>query len=160
RTLVVMAALNMAGFDYETGGEPLSPARAEMRKDLARLDPAVKERLATFYKAHRREGVDETSDVARYAALSLMMTPPPAFTIYQTADRAVPDDLQALLDFVPLVREFYLKSGIRELLPKYMSVAQAYATAFRAPVGGVIFQVLDYFHAKPETVINMRPLVV
>jgi tetratricopeptide (TPR) repeat protein len=160
RTFVVMAALNMAGFDYETGGRPLSPARVELRKDLARLDPQVKEKLAAFYKAHRRQGLDESADAVRYEALSLMMTPPPAFTVYQSADRAIPEDLQPLLDFVPLVREFYVKSGIRELLPKYLSIGQTYAAGYRNPVGEVIYQVLDYFHTKPETVISMRPLVV
>ena len=160
RTFVVMAALNIAGFDYESGGQPLSPARVELRKDLAKLDPAVKEKLASFYQAHRRPGVDETSDAARYAALSLLMTEPPGFTVYQSSDRPLPADLQTLVDFVPLVREFYIKSGIRELVPKYMGVGEAYATALRGPVGNVIYDVLDYFHTKPETVINMRPLVV
>jgi tetratricopeptide (TPR) repeat protein len=160
RTFIVMAALNMAGFDYETGGQPLSPARAELRKDLARLDPQVKEKLAAFYGAHKRQGLDETADAARYEALSMMMTEPPGFTVYQATDRAIPDDLQPLLDFVPLVREFYVKSGIRELIPKYMAIGEAYATAYRAPVGMAIYDVLDYFHTRPETVINMRPLVV
>jgi tetratricopeptide (TPR) repeat protein len=160
RTFVVMAALNIAGFDYESGSQPLSPARVELRKDLAKLDPAVKEKLASFYQAHRRPGMDETSDAARYAALSLLMTEPPGFTVYQSSDRPLPADLQTLVDFVPLVREFYIKSGIRELVPKYMGVGEAYATALRGPVGNVIYDVLDYFHTKPETVINMRPLVV
>ncbi|MEK6408266.1 MAG: hypothetical protein AABN34_15000 [Acidobacteriota bacterium] len=160
RTFVVMAALNVAGFDYETGDQPLSSARAALRKDLAALDPQVKEKLAAFYKAHRRPGMDETADAARYAALSVMMTQPPGFTIYQSTDLAIPDDLQPLLDFVPLVREFYVKSGIRELIPKYMSMAETSAAAYRIPVGTVIYDVLDYFHTKPETVINMRPLVI
>jgi tetratricopeptide (TPR) repeat protein len=162
RTFVVMAALNVAGFDYETGGQTLSPARAELRKDLPKLDPQVKEKLAAFYKAHRRAGVDEAADAARYAALSLIMTPPPAFTVYQAAesDRAIPEDLRPLLEFVPLVREFYLKSGIRELIPKYLGIGQAYASSYRTPVGEMIYEVLGYFHAAPETVISMRPLVV
>jgi tetratricopeptide (TPR) repeat protein len=162
RTFIVMAALNAAGFDYETGGQALSPARVELRKDLAKLDPQVREKLAAFYKAHRRAGIDEAADAARYAALSLIMTPPPAFTVYQAAesDRALPDDLRPLLEFVPLVREFYLKSGIRELIPKYLGIGQAYAALYRAPVGELIYEVLGYFHAAPETVISMRPLVV
>ena len=160
RTFVVMAALNIAGFDYESSGQQLSPARVELRKDLAKLDPQVKEKLAKFYQAHRRPGVDETSDAARYAALSLLMTEPPGFTVYESADRPLPADLQPLADFVPLVREFYVKSGIRELVPKYMGAGEAYAAALRGPVGMVIYDVLDYFHTKPETVINMRPLVV
>ena len=168
RTFVVMAALNMAGFDYETGGQPLSPARAEIRKDLAGLDAKLREKLVAFFRTHKRADGDETGDAARYAALSVLMTEPPGFTIYQSAERAVPVDLQPLLapdgdlreGFVSLVREFYLKSGIRELIPKYMAVGEAYATAYRTPVGSVIYEVLDYFHTKPETVINMRPLVV
>lgn len=160
RTFVVMAALNVAGFDDETGDQPLSSARAELRKDLAALDPQVKAKLAAFYKAHRRPGMDETADAARYAALSVMMTQPPGFTIYQSTDLAIPDDLQPLLDFVPLVREFYVKSGIRELIPKYMAIAEASAAGYRIPVGTIIYDVLDYFHTKPETVINMRPLVI
>ena len=160
RTFVVMAALNVAGFDYETGGQPLSAARAELRKDLAGLDPRVKEKLAAFYQAHRRQSGDETGDAARYAALSVMMTEPPGFTVYQSTDRPIPDDLQPLLDFVPFVREFYIKSGIRDLIPKYMAIGEAYAAAYRTPVGTVIYDVLEYFHTKPETVINMRPLVV
>jgi tetratricopeptide (TPR) repeat protein len=160
RTFVVMAALNVAGFDYETAGQPLSPARVELRKDLAGLDPKLKEKLAAFYQAHRRQGVDETADASRYAALSVMMTEPPGFTVYQSGDRAIPDDLLPLLGFVDLVREFYVKGGIRELIPKYMAIGEADAAAYRIPVGNVIYDVLNYFHTKPEIVINMRPLVV
>lgn len=160
RTFVVMAALNMAGFDYETGGQALSPARVELRKDLAKLDPQVREKLAAYYKAHRRPGVEEAADAARYVALSLMMTAPPAFSVYQSPERPIPQDLQPLLDFIPLLREFYVKSGIRELVPKYVSIGNAYTNAYRTPVGELIYEVLDYFHTVPETVISMRPLVV
>ena len=160
RTFVVMAALNAAGFDFETGGQPLSPARAALRKDLVGLDPKVREKLASFYQSHRRQGVDETSDAARYAALSVMMTEPPGFTVYQSSDRPIPDDLLPLLEFIPLLREFYIKGGIRELTPKYISVGEGYAAIYRTPIGNTIYDVLDYFHTKPETVINMRPLVV
>jgi len=169
RMFVVMAAINVAGFDYETGGMPLSPARAEIRKDLAALTPQLKEKLTAFYRSHRRPGMDEASDAARYAALSLLMTPPPGFSIYTSQDQTLPADLQQLLTigkdekeptFVKLVREFYLTSGIRNLIPKYLTVGTAYATVYRQPVGNLIYQTLEYFHTNPETIINMRPLVI
>jgi tetratricopeptide (TPR) repeat protein len=160
RMFVLMAAINVAGFDYEAGGQPVSLARAEIRKDLANLDPQVKEKLTAFYKSHRRAGVDEATDAARYAALSLLMTPPPAFSIYTPRDQSLPPDLEPLLDFVPLVREFYLKSTIKSLIPKYLQVGEGYAAAYRQPVGELIYQTLDYFHTNPETIINMRPLVI
>ncbi len=161
RTFVVMAAINVAGFDYETGGQPLSPARAELRKDLATRVPAeVKQKLVAYYQAHRRPGVDEAVDAARYAALSLMMTPPPSFTIYLREGVNVPEDLKALFDFSDVVREFYLKANIRELAQKYLSVSEAYAAEYRRPVGQLIYQLFDYFKVRPETVVNMKPLVL
>jgi tetratricopeptide (TPR) repeat protein len=177
RTIVVMAALNAAGFDNGAAGHSLSPARAELRKDLATLDPQTREKLAAFYKAHRRPGVEEGADAARYAALSLLMTPPPAFSIYQSDDRPLPPDLKAILyevsqkkddvgerlkptAFLSLLHEFYVKGGLRELIPKYAALGQAEAARYRRPVGETIYQVLDYFHTRPETVIRMRPLVV
>jgi len=160
RTFVVMAALNIAGFDYEPDGQPLSPARVELRKDLAKVDPEIKGKLAAFYKSHRRPGIDEATDAERYAALSLMMTAPPGFTVYQAPDRALPDDLKPLLDFAPLVREFYLASGVRELIPKYTRIQDVYVAAYRRPIGQLIYQVLEYFHTRPETVVSMKPLLV
>ncbi|MCI0489214.1 MAG: hypothetical protein L0229_21695 [Blastocatellia bacterium] len=160
RTFVVMAALNVAGFDYETGGQELSPARAELRRDLANLDPAIKAKLAAFYKSHRRPNVEEAADAGRYAALSLLMNQPPDFRISERIQDDVPEDLLPLMEFIPLVQEFYLKGGLRELAPKYTAVGETYAVAYRRPVGEVIFQMLDYFRTIPETIVNMRPFVV
>src|SRR5256885_388693 len=131
RTLVTMAAINVAGFDAETGGQPLSPLRAELRKDMANLNPQLREKLAAFYRAHRRTGVDETTDAARYVALSLLMTAPPGFAIHTPPGITLPEELREIADFEPLVREFYLTSGIKNFLAKYTKVADAYATAYR-----------------------------
>jgi tetratricopeptide (TPR) repeat protein len=160
RTLVTMAAVNIAGFDAETSGLPLSPARAELRKDLAGIDPQLKAKLTTYYKAHRRAGVDEVTDVARYAALSLLMTAPPGFVVRTPPGTTLPEELREIADFEPLVREFYLNSGFKNLLAKYTKVADLYATAYRQPVGELIYQTLEYFHTNPETIVNMRPLVI
>lgn len=160
RTLVTMAAINVAGFDAETGGQSLSPLRAELRKDLANINPQLKEKLAAYYRAHRRAGVDETTDAARYAALSLLMTAPPGFAIHTPPGIVLPEELRLITDFEPLVREFYLTSGIKNYLAKYAKVADTYATAYRQPVGEMIYQMLAYFHTTPETIINMRPLVI
>jgi tetratricopeptide (TPR) repeat protein len=158
RTLVVMAAVNMAGFDAETAGQPISPARTQLRKDLAAMDPELKARLAAYYKSHRRPGVEETADVLRYEALSLVMDQAPDFVIYQVA--ALPDDLRPLADFAPLVKEFFAKSGIRQVLGKYVRSADSYAALYRRPVGGAIFSTLNYFHTSPDTIISVESHVL
>ncbi|HEY6328499.1 MAG TPA: hypothetical protein VI756_04110 [Blastocatellia bacterium] len=154
RTLVVMAAVNMAGFDAETTGQEMSPARVQLRKDLPAIDADLKARLAAYYKSHRRPGVEETADVLRYEALSLVMSQPPEFSIEQAA--TLPDDLRALADFAPLVKEFFAKSGVRQVLLKYYNAAQSYALAYRRPVGNTIYTTLNYFHTTPDTIISVN----
>src|SRR5262245_32417345 len=158
RTLIVMAAVNMAGFDYAASGS-LTGARAEIRKELAGMDPELKRKLAAFYQSKRRPGVDESADALRYEALSLLMTPAPLFSIHPELS-TIPDDLQPLVGFVPLVQEFYQKSGMKQVLPKYVQAAQALAASLRLPVGNEIFETLSYFHSRPDTIIGMKPLVV
>jgi tetratricopeptide (TPR) repeat protein len=161
RMFVVMAAVNVAGFDYEPGKQALTPARAVLRKDLAgRVDPQLKAKLSAYYKSHRRAGIDEGVDASRYAALSLLMTPPPSFSIYEHENNKVPEDLRPLLSFIPLVQEFYIKSNVKELTRKYLDVSEAYAAAYRRPIGEMIYYILEYFHLRPETIVNMKPLIV
>lgn len=160
RTFVVMAAINVAGFDSEPGGQPLSPARVELKRELDKVSPAIKSKLASYYKSHRRAGIDEAVDATRYAALSLLMTQPPAFSIFEREENSIPHDLRPLLGFVPLVQEFYINTGIKELFAKYNAISDVYVQAYNRPVGETLYQTLDYFHIRPQTVINMRPLVV
>ena len=161
RMFVVMAAVNVAGFDYEPGKQQLTPARALLRKDLqGKVDPQIKEKLSAYYKSHRRAGIDEGVDASRYAALSLLMTPPPSFSVYEHENNKVPEDLRPLLTFIPLVQEFYIKSNVKELTKKYLEVSEAYASAYRRPIGEMIYYILAYFHLRPETIVNMKPLIV
>ncbi|HEU4389168.1 MAG TPA: hypothetical protein VFV34_15305, partial [Blastocatellia bacterium] len=167
RMLIVMAAINVAGFDAEGAGQPLTPGRVEIRKDLANLDPQLRQRLNAFYLSHRRDGVEETADAMRYAALSLLMTEPPSFEIY-VPHEVLPADLQLLMErdgkrsseLPALLSEFYVKSGVKQLLPKYARLAQTYAAAYQQPVSLAIEGVLNYFHTTPATIVNMRPLVI
>ena len=155
RTLIVMAAVNMAGYDSGS----LRGARAEIRKDLANIDPELRRRLAAFYQSKRRAGVDESADALRYEALSLLMTQPPLFSIHGEPG-SIPQDLQPLVGFVPLLQDFYQKSGIKQVLPKYVQAGRVFAAALRLPVGNEIFETLSYFHSKPDTIIGLKPLVV
>src|SRR5438876_9619543 len=41
RVIVMMAALNIAGYDYESGNRPLSGLRQQLREDLKSINPAL-----------------------------------------------------------------------------------------------------------------------
>src|SRR5690349_14339627 len=50
RLIVMMAALDAAGFDPTPPGKQISVFRAIVRKDNAALDPALRERMRSFFE--------------------------------------------------------------------------------------------------------------
>jgi tetratricopeptide (TPR) repeat protein len=87
------------------------------------------------------------------------MTPPPLFSI-RGESASIPEDLQPLVGFVPLLQDFYQKSGMKQVLPKYVQSGRALAASLRLPVGNEIFETLSYFHSKPDTIIGLKPLII
>src|SRR5690348_1583173 len=60
RLIVMMAALDAAGFDPTPKDEDPSVFRAQVRKDQAGLDPDLKKRMASFFERNKlREGGKE-----------------------------------------------------------------------------------------------------
>src|SRR5437764_14110862 len=53
RLIIMMAALDAAGFDPTPKDEDLSVFRAHVRKDQANLDPDLKKRMASFYERNK-----------------------------------------------------------------------------------------------------------
>ncbi|HEX9005305.1 MAG TPA: hypothetical protein VGB07_35675, partial [Blastocatellia bacterium] len=53
RIIVMMAALNVAGYDYEAGNRQISALRQQMREDLKNTPPEVVRKLRNHFLAHR-----------------------------------------------------------------------------------------------------------
>src|ERR1051325_10971378 len=53
RLIVMMAALDAAGFDPTPVGKQISPFRAIVRKDNAALDPGLRERMKDFFEKNK-----------------------------------------------------------------------------------------------------------
>ena len=72
RLIVVMAALEAAGFDPLPAGREATGFRAKLRKDLANLDPDLRARMKTFYERNRLPAPATPADqAARYISLAL-----------------------------------------------------------------------------------------
>jgi hypothetical protein len=97
RVIVMMAALNIAGYDYESGNRQLSALRRQIREDLKDADPDLVRRLSAFFQKHRK-GENDVTAVAPYLSLALSLTNPPAFTIDAPADR-LPDEVREITGF-------------------------------------------------------------
>src|SRR5918996_5013008 len=80
RLIVVMTALEAAGFDPLPPGREASGFRAKVRRDLANLDPDLRARMKTFYERNRLPAPATQADqAARYVSLALALGPVPAF---------------------------------------------------------------------------------
>lgn len=148
RLIIMMAALEAAGFDPAPGRAP-SVFRERVRKDLAELDADLRYRLRTFYERNRLPAPATAAEqAARYVSLALALGPPPSL---DAPDRSedLPAGLLEVLDFAPLLREFYQRSGIDERLVLYTRAYQAEGDRLRPPAAEMIRSILSYLHTRP-----------
>src|SRR5215510_11699966 len=109
RVIVMMAALNLAGYNYEPGRRPLSALRTQLREELKSTNPELLRKIRDHFQAHTKDKTD-ASAVAAYLSLALSMSEPPGFTIDIPAER-LPDDVREITDFALLLEEFYRVTG-------------------------------------------------
>ena len=157
RLIIVMAALDAAGFDPAPGKEP-SAFRALLRKDMAALDPELRRRLREFFERNRRAGASPADEAARYVSLAYALSPAPALDAPERSDE-LPTGVLEVLDFAPLVREFYKRSGIDKRLPAYFRAYQAEGDRMRQPMADLVRDVLTYLHTRPITTVTERSIV-
>jgi len=156
RLIVVMAALDAAGFDPTPAGREPSFFRTQVRKDLAGLDPELRQRLRTFYERTKLPAPATPADeAARYVSLAYILGPAPNFDSPERSDD-LPGAVLEVLDFASLVREFYRKSGIDERLPSYLRAYQAEGDRLRQPTGEMVNTVLSYLHTRPTLITTER----
>src|SRR6476646_10539669 len=78
RLIVMMAALDAAGFDPTPPTKQISPFRAIVRKDNAALDPALRDRMKVFFDKNRLPAPATAADqAARYLSLAYALGPVP-----------------------------------------------------------------------------------
>jgi hypothetical protein len=156
----MMAALDAAGFDPTPEGEEPSFFRSQVRKDQQGLDPELRQRLVTFYERNKlkAEGARKPTageQAARYVSLAYALGPAPDFAVPARAED-LPGGLLEVLDFAPLLREFYRKSGIDERLPAYLRSYQAEGEGLRRSTAEMTRSVISYLHTRPVTTVTER----
>jgi hypothetical protein len=157
RLIVMMAALDAAGFDPTPTGRQPSEFRAQVRRDQENLDPDLRARMRRFYELNRRKEATATSadQAARYVSLAYALGPAPTFDAPARSDDLFGGVLD-VLDFAPLLREFYTKSGIAERLPAYLAAHQKEGDRLRTQTSEMLRAVLTYLHTRPATFLVER----
>jgi hypothetical protein len=156
RLIIVMAALDAAGFDPTPPGKEPSAFRRLVRKDQANLDAGLRERLKAFFDHNKLPEPSTSADQsARYVSLAYALGAPPLLDAPDRSDD-LPGGVLAVLDFAPLVREFYQRSGIDERLSSYMRAYQTEGDRLRQPAAEMVRSILSYLHTRPITTTNER----
>ena len=159
RLIIVGAALEAAGFDPAPPGREPSVFRTEIRKAVASLDPDLRLRLRQFYARNLLPAPSTTADqAARYVSLALVLSQPPTLEAPERSDD-LPAGLLEVLDFAPLVREFYQRSNFDNRLLAYVRAYQAEGDRLRAPAAEMVRALLSYLHTRPVTMSSERVAV-
>lgn len=156
RLITMMAALEVAGFDPVPPGQSPSVFRAKLRKDLANVDPDLRNRLKTFYERNKLPSPATPADqAARYVSLALALGATPGLEAPARSDD-LPAGLLDVLDFAPLVQEFYRRSGIDDHMVDYVRAYQGEGDRLRGPTTEMVRSLLTYLHTRPLTTSSER----
>ena len=170
RVMIVLATID-AGRTENASGERIRAVNPK----LSRAGTAFRERLdgeltvpddlrqkiglfLTQYK-RRRPTLTDAEIVSPFVAMAYSLAPPPELSDpVITSD--LPGDLLDVLDFAPLVREFYRRSGISAKLDTYTKEYQTQTDSkLQTSAREMVSELLDYLHTKPQTIFSERVTV-
>lgn len=150
RLILVMATLEAAGIDT-----PLTATgkkfRQQLRTDLTNIPADLRDKIKTFVELRQKRytGAGASAQfVAPFVTLAYALNPADFGDPVKTAD--LPAGLIEILDFAPLVREFYRRSGIEQKLPEYAKLYQAEGDKMRFSTRQMVNDLLGYLHTRPE----------
>ena len=162
RVMLVLATLEAArtttaaGEDVPVINTPLSPEGVKFREllksDLAALNGDLRQKISTFvvgYK-NRNSKLTDAELVAPFISMAYALTPAP-----ELADPVVTSDLPGnlldVLDFAPLVRDFYRRSSVSGNINEYIKAYQKAADGrLRTSAREMVSDLLNYLNTKPK----------
>jgi tetratricopeptide (TPR) repeat protein len=162
RVMIVLATLeaarttNAAGEDVPVINTPLSPEgikfRELLKSDLAALNADLRQKISSFVISHkaRNSKLSDAEIVAPFISMAYALTPAP-----ELADPIVTSDLPGnlldVLDFAPLVRDFYRRSSISVNINEYIKTYQRASDArLRGSAREMVSELLSYLNTRPQ----------
>lgn len=166
RVIVVLATIEAARTTDEKGDPapvfrtPLSAAgtkfRDQLTSDLAATPAELRQRIANFLLRYKRTRPNATDAelVAPFISMAYSLSNVP-----DLADPVVtidlPGQLLDVLDFAPIVRDFYRRSSISANLDEYFREYQkASDTTLRSTAREMVSELLFYLKTRPQLVIE------
>jgi hypothetical protein len=168
RLMAVLATLEAARTKNAAGEEtPLVKTalsaqgesfRRVLHADLAAVPEDLRRKITLFVEQYKRRH-PKSSDaeiVAPFVSMAYTLAPVPDLSDpVVTTD--LPGELLDVLDFAPLVREFYRRSGFSARLNDYVKTYNRAADErLRNSAKAMVGELLDYLHTRPQTLYTER----
>lgn len=149
RLIAVLASLEVA--EIET---PLTAKGAKFRQqlkaDLQTLNPELRQKIKTFVDQYKRRHPNQSQAelISPFVSMAYSLSPAPDLSD-PTRTTDLPGDLLEVLDYAPLVREFYRRlPGAK--IDEYVKIYQTENTQLKRSAAEMVSELLDYLHTKPQ----------
>ncbi len=160
RLFAVLSALQAAGCDF---GAPASSMVEESRR-LTReavdreLSPDLRERLKKFYEAHLA-GENRNTNLSRYISLAMVLDQPPKLDYVWSQDK-LPPDVLPIVDFQPLVKEFYDTVHIERIWSRLQAPLDQYIAGQQASIMQTIQRTEGYLRLPSSSYLGRHYYII
>lgn len=150
RLMTVLATLEVGGLETPLATKG-TEFRQKLRNDLKGLNPVLVQKIQLFIKQYksRYPNKSDADIIAPFISMSYTLSPVPDLAEpVRSAD--LPGNVLDVLDFSPLVREFYRESTFRNNLDSYIKDYETASVPMRKSTEEMVRELLDYMHTKPQ----------
>ena len=149
RLIAVLATLEAAEIEttLTADGEKF---RRRLQTDLGNSNAELRQKIKNFVDQYKRRHPNATSaeTIAPFVSMAYTLGPVPDLgDPARTTD--LPGDLLEVLDFAPLVREFY-RRGLSAKLDEYVKDYQKAGDNLRSSAKEMVSDLLEYLHTRPQ----------
>lgn len=161
RVMIVLAALDSARTEDASGKEvrslntELAPEGAEFREllssDLIKMPDDLRRKISTFVNLYKERNpkLSDSEIIAPFISMAYALTPAPELAD-PIVTSSLPGNLLNVLDFAPLVREFYRRTTIAQNLDEYVKTYRKAADGkLRNSTKEMVNDLLMYLHTRP-----------
>ncbi|HEX8637023.1 MAG TPA: hypothetical protein VF692_03090 [Pyrinomonadaceae bacterium] len=132
--------------------------RARIRADLAAVPEDLRQKISLFVEQYKRRHpkASDAEIVAPFVSMAYTLAPVPDLSD-PVVTNDLPGELLDVLDFAPLVREFYRRSSFAAKTNDYVKIYNRAADEqLRNSAKSMVSELLDYLHTRPETLYRER----
>jgi hypothetical protein len=149
RLMTVLAALEAAGIETLLTTEG-TKFRQELQTDLQNLSPELRQKLKNFVDQYKRRHPEAKPSeiITPFITMAYTLSPAPDLAD-PTGTTDLPGDLLEVLDFAPLVREFY-RALMKTKIDGYVKDYQKVGDSLRPYTAEMVGELLDYLHTRPQ----------